>query len=126
MDGSTLLQLRNLLLSRRSRATTLLRQDIGSDDQMLPQAEIIDMAQTIEQIDRDRSLAEQGKRDSDAIERALAKLATGTFGMCEDCDEDIPVKRLLAVPEARLCTRCQTFEERQQGRHRGYLTAVSR
>jgi DnaK suppressor protein len=49
----------------------------------------------------------------------LQKLAGGTFGICEDCDEHIPPRRLMAVPEARLCARCQEFEEKSQSRMRG-------
>jgi len=82
-------------------------------------AEIIDIAQSIEQIDRDKSLAEQERRDLYAIERALTKMATGAFGVCEECDEEILARRLMVLPEARLCARCQAFEERQQGRARG-------
>lgn len=85
---------------------------------MVPSVEIIDIAQSLEQLDRDKSLAEQERRELQAIERALAKIATGSFGVCEDCDEDILLKRLQIVPEARLCAKCQAVDERQQSRQR--------
>ena len=44
------------------------------------QSEIIDMAQAIQQIDRNSSLAEVERRELMQIEKALAKLAIGTFG----------------------------------------------
>ena len=38
------------------------------------------------------------------------------FGICEECGEHIPHKRLLAVPEARLCINCQQeLEESEHG-----------
>jgi DnaK suppressor protein len=91
----------------------------ASDEGIGYSAEVVDIAQSLEQIDRDKSLAEQERRELTAIERALVKIATGAFGVCEDCDEDIPAKRLIVLPEARLCAKCQEFEERQQGRARG-------
>jgi len=38
---------------------------------------------------------------------ALRRIQEGTFGTCQECDEDIHPKRLAAVPWATLCIRCQ-------------------
>lgn len=48
------------------------------------------------------------------IDHAIAKLESGTFGVCEDCGEDISVKRLEARPETALCIRCKEDQERQE------------
>ena len=40
------------------------------------------------------------------VEAALAKLDTGTFGVCEGCGQAIPPARLEAKPAARLCMEC--------------------
>ena len=117
MDGNTMEQIRSLLLRRQKQIDDLGVRDLHPEE-MLPRAEIIDMAQSLEQIGRDTSLAEQERRELHAIERAIAKMQTGSFGVCEDCGEDIPKKRLLVLPEARLCAHCQTFEERQNARMR--------
>jgi DnaK suppressor protein len=120
MDGSTMQYIRDALLSRRSRISGIERgRDMESMEMLGQQAEIIDIAQAFEQLDRDKSLAEQERRELMAIEKALAKLDMGGFGICEECEEEIPPKRLLVLPEARLCAKCQAFEERQQGRSRG-------
>jgi len=37
------------------------------------------------------------------ITRALAKLADGTYGVCDECGERIPDGRLRAAPESTLC-----------------------
>jgi len=39
-------------------------------------------------------------------EEALARLAAGTFGSCEQCGSPIPAALLTAVPETRYCPRC--------------------
>jgi DnaK suppressor protein len=48
------------------------------------------------------------------IEKALKKLDEGTFGVCEDCEEPISIKRLEARPETELCIRCKEDEERME------------
>lgn len=48
----------------------------------------------------------------DKIEKALRKIDDGSFGVCEDCGEEISVKRLEARPETTLCIRCKEDQER--------------
>jgi DnaK suppressor protein len=38
---------------------------------------------------------------------ALSRIDEGSFGTCQECDEDIHPKRLAAVPWATYCIRCQ-------------------
>lgn len=45
------------------------------------------------------------------VESALEKLNEGTYGVCEECEETIPRRRLDAVPWARLCVACQSAAE---------------
>jgi len=40
------------------------------------------------------------------VERALAKLGDGTYGVCEDCNQPIDPLRLEAKPAARYCINC--------------------
>lgn len=60
-----------------------------------------------------QTLASTRNRDSarvlGEIDRALAKLRDEPedFGVCEDCGEDIPERRLAVMPWAQLCTECQ-------------------
>lgn len=62
-----------------------------------------------------------------AIDDALRRLADDpeSFGICEACDEPIPNRRLVLVPEATLCAACQEADERAsstRGRSRRHLT----
>ena len=45
------------------------------------------------------------------IKKALDRIETGSFGVCEKCGEDISVKRLKARPVTTLCIDCKTKEE---------------
>ncbi len=44
------------------------------------------------------------------IERALAKLEDGTYGLCDGCGEDIPEVRLEAMPATAMCITCSAVE----------------
>ena len=41
------------------------------------------------------------------ISGALKRIDLGSYGVCPECEEDISVKRLDAVPWARYCVTCQ-------------------
>lgn len=49
------------------------------------------------------------------VEAALDRLERAEYGMCEDCGERVPYKRLLAFPTARRCLECQERHERSAG-----------
>lgn len=50
----------------------------------------------------------------DKIEKALRKIEDGSFGTCEECSEEIQLKRLEARPETNLCIRCKEDQERME------------
>ncbi len=43
---------------------------------------------------------------TERVERALAKLAEGTYGTCDVCGGKIPAARLKAQPESTVCVNC--------------------
>jgi len=47
------------------------------------------------------------------IDAAEARLATGTYGVCEMCARAIPFERLRTIPTARLCVACEELMERR-------------
>jgi DnaK suppressor protein len=47
-----------------------------------------------------------------SIEEAVQRIDLGQYGSCTRCEEDIQIKRLVAMPWATLCFRCQTELER--------------
>ena len=48
------------------------------------------------------------------VEHALEKLSGSEFGLCEECGEEISLKRLEARPETNLCIRCKEEQERAE------------
>ncbi|MEJ7795309.1 MAG: TraR/DksA family transcriptional regulator, partial [Nocardioides sp.] len=47
------------------------------------------------------------------IDRALARIADGTYGTCESCGNPIGKMRVMAFPRATLCMTCKQREERR-------------
>lgn len=50
--------------------------------------------------------AVQARRKLADVEDALARLAAGRFGSCEQCGSPVQAGLLTAVPETRYCARC--------------------
>jgi len=46
------------------------------------------------------------------VERALRKLAEGTYGTCDVCGGEIPSPRLEAQPESAVCVNCARLARR--------------
>jgi len=46
------------------------------------------------------------------IEECLRKINDGTYGICEECGEEISIKRLNVLPTATLCIDCKENMER--------------
>ncbi len=61
-------------------------------------------------IDRERHLAlsAQARAEVEEIDHALAKIGSGTYGICESCGQPIPRARLKALPQARICVACKS------------------
>ena len=53
------------------------------------------------------ALDEQGRRELEAIQAALARIDAGTYGLCDTCGVTISAARLTAMPTARRCVECQ-------------------
>ena len=47
------------------------------------------------------------------LDRALAHIDDGTYGVCDSCGNPIGKNRLMAVPHATLCMSCKQREERR-------------
>lgn len=57
--------------------------------------------------DRERKLVTK-------IDEAIARIDDGSYGVCEDCGEEIGMKRLEARPVTTLCIDCKTLQETRE------------
>ena len=74
-----------------------------------------DVASDLDQ--RERLVAQTGTERVRlvAVDDALARLAAGSYGLCVDCGAEIPLERLIALPQAARCIACQQRGERSHG-----------
>lgn len=57
--------------------------------------------------DRERKLIKK-------IRSALQRIEEGTYGICDECGEDIGVPRLKARPVTKLCINCKSKQEEDE------------
>ena len=48
------------------------------------------------------------------IEEAIDRIDNGTFGICDDCGNEIDIKRLEARPVTTMCIECKTLQEEEE------------
>ena len=58
--------------------------------------------------ERDLALSAQARAAVEEIDRALARIDAGTYGICDRCGQPIPKARLKALPSASLCVACKS------------------
>jgi len=74
--------------------------------------------------DVDLTLMEMQADTYRRIDEALHRLENGTYGSCEECDEEIPAARLQALPFATLCVTCQELQEESPSYERRSLPSA--
>jgi DnaK suppressor protein len=78
-------------------------------------SDVVDAASDGEQSEIDSQLAALESRELAQVERAIALIRQGRYGICESCDHPIPIARLQALPFTPLCVECQRQQEELRG-----------
>jgi DnaK suppressor protein len=96
--------LRNLMEQEEETRSVLLE-----STRVFP--DVVDQAVLDSQVDFKLRIRGRQKLLIQKIQRALERIEDGSFGICEECGEDIPVKRLKARPVTTLCIVCKSRVE---------------
>ena len=116
MTKAQLKKFKQLLEQRReeilTKAKQTLPEDMALDTNDLPDEMDLASSEYLQSFTFRLRGREKGLLDK--IERALQKIEENTFGACEECEEEISVKRLEARPETTLCIRCKEDQERAE------------
>ena len=59
-------------------------------------------------------LSVRDKEKLHAVEEVLEKIREGTYGVCEECGDEISGARLKAMPLAKSCVTCQSQREKEK------------
>jgi DnaK suppressor protein len=105
-----------LLAHRESELRAVLRavSDLAGHTSDVTAGEVVDfkdMAVEETQAVVEHAKAGQAVQELEQVVAARKRLAEGTFGECQDCGEDIDLRRLRALPATRYCTACQSIHE---------------
>ncbi|MBM4357703.1 MAG: TraR/DksA C4-type zinc finger protein [Deltaproteobacteria bacterium] len=116
MNKTQLKKFRTLLEEKRDeivrRAQQTLSEDMALDSNELPDE--MDLASTEYLQSFTFRLRGREKSFLSKIQKAIEKIDQGDFGNCEECGEEISLKRLEARPETSLCIRCKEEQEREE------------
>src|SRR5207244_6581681 len=75
-----------------------------------------DLAQALSDRETTDILVHLLDQNREQVERALARVHEGAYGLCEDCGHRIPAERLRYQPAATRCVECQGRWDRVNGR----------
>lgn len=96
----------------QSRLDDLLRLSARREDLQIEQlADPADQVRSNTERDMAVETLNQQALSIQNIRAALERIEDGCYGCCERCDQQIPAKRLEALPWARLCIKCQSETE---------------
>ncbi len=73
-----------------------------------------DLAATQQAKEQSMWLANDQKQRLAQIDQALARIASGKYGICDNCGQPIAAERMAAVPHATLCIQCQAKLEKKR------------
>jgi DnaK suppressor protein len=110
-----LLRLHKSLLARRTDLNKKLAEDLNNLRNYTNTDSPGDSADAAFESGSDEmasQLAEIDARELSQIERAMVRLKQGTYGICEGCQDKIPVGRLNALPYTTVCIDCQREMEK--------------
>jgi DnaK suppressor protein len=107
---------RAILNERRASLITQAQKTLESDMVLSPDDRFDEVDQASSEYMQAFSFRLRGREKflMDKIELALKKIDEGTYGICEECEEPIAIKRLQARPEAPLCIQCKEAQEKEE------------
>lgn len=106
---NSLEQKKNELLTPKNEGAQLVDDATGGDE--IDIAQVMAINEMVEKLSlRDRAMVFR-------VSEVIRKIDEGRYGLCEDCGEVIPEKRLLALP---LCTTCVDCAERAERNAKQY------
>jgi len=111
-------KLREQLVRRRDALQRALEGDLSLLRELHQErtGDVLDAAADTVQDELNSQLIEAESRELSAINEALNRIKSGSYGNCESCGKPIPLTRLRAIPYATDCIGCRRQAETQSGR----------
>ncbi len=118
MKQKALAAIRDKLLEKRKSILQSIEREEGKKI-ILAKSKIIngdrvDEANMLSEMEVYGRLEEMERKKLQGIDQALERIEEGIYGRCVVCGGEIDERRLLAIPEARMCVFCQTVQEKMR------------
>lgn len=114
MNLKTVSILKKELIDKKESLNSLQSQNRKIDSESEAELkDVIDRSDAEEAWFNKERMSQHWKLELTRINSALNRIESGTFGICEDCEDEIPLKRLRVRPDAALCLNCQETNERE-------------
>ena len=102
--------MKKLLLEQRQELVKQVNQQVDVDTE----GDETDEIQANILIDLNNKLSTRNSAKLNQIEAALKRIEEGTYGVCQDCEDPIPEKRLLSNPYFQTCVSCAEEREAEE------------
>lgn len=114
MKKTELEHFKNILEQRKQEIIDNINDSTKQIDELRQNGAVdeFDVASISTDSDLEYSISSKQKTELNAINESLRKIANGTYGICEMCDENISIARLKAKPNVKLCITCQEISEK--------------
>ncbi len=116
-------EMRAILLNMKETTLAEIQKSLrtGTDaPEVEPSGDIYDQASSERDRELDLLLGDREREKLRNIDEALDRLTDGEYGVCEECEEEIPLGRLKVLPFARYCVRCKADIEKLQAQTRRF------
>ena len=113
MNTRTALSLKKDLLEKKSHLQALQTSNSKLEIDLEGSKDLIDRSDSEEAWFNKERFHQHWTLELRQINHALQKIEMGNFGICIECDEEIPLKRLRVRPDASYCLNCQEAFERE-------------
>lgn len=115
LAASTVKRLKKRLVAEREQLDVVIR-EIDEDREEIrlsetssersPDPNTAEGGSLVFEMEKELSIAQNARDLLDKVDQALEAIEAGTYGICDDCGEAIPVARLDALPYATRCVEC--------------------
>lgn len=108
LSKTKLKKFEQLFLARRQE----LMDRVEQQKALAPEGDDIDQAQAKNLNEINEKLSQRDIEQLRKVNQAIKRILEGTFGICEECEEEIGEKRLLAKPDTNVCISCAEYQEK--------------
>lgn len=111
MNSDAKILLKAVIENKRRQLVTEIRAHTAGLNIGESEADPTDQVQSMIGRDQSAGLVARLSNTLAQVDRSIESLSEGSYGLCVECDGDIGLARLRAIPWASHCIRCQQLLE---------------